>query len=151
MSVFYDDYKAVFDDIKDTLEDPSMFPYVKQVIMGESGNKFKLQRFPCAIINPGNAPFNPSDTAGWASVDSFAVEINGAVWLMVRDSDPDDWFEDIIKPLGYIVDAIFADRTLGSTVDDCVITLFAPGELSVRNVLYYGGIVGFKATIDYTP
>jgi hypothetical protein len=69
----------------------------------------------------------------------------------VRNSEPDDWFLQIIKPLSDIVDAIFADRTLGNNADDCVITLFAPGEANVRNALYYGGIVGFKATIDYTP
>jgi hypothetical protein len=148
-AVFGDEYTAIFDDIKETLQD--LKPDIRQVTMGESGNKFQIQRLPCAIINPGNAPFNQSDTAGWASVDSFAVEINGAVWLLITDSEPDDWFEDIVPLLGSIVDAILVDRTLGGTADDCVITLYAPGELSVRNALYYGGIVGFKATIDYTP
>jgi hypothetical protein len=147
--VFYDAYNDIFEEIKDTLV--SLKPAIKQVLMGESGNKWNLQKLPCAIINPGNAPFNPSDTAGWASVDSFAVEINGSVLLLVRNSEPDDWFLQIIKPLSDIVDAIFADRTLGNNADDCVITLFAPGEANVRNALYYGGIVGFKATIDYTP
>jgi hypothetical protein len=147
--VFYDDYKAVFDDIQGTLED--LKPDIRQVIMGESGNKFGIQRLPCAIVNPGNAPFLPTDTPLWASVGSYAVEINGSIILLIVDSEPNDWFEDIIEPLGDIVDAIFADVTLGGTASDAAVTLFAPGEASVRNALYYGGIVGFKATIVYTP
>lgn len=120
-----------------------------QVIYGEGIEKIALKRLPCAIIQPGHAVV--SRTAALASVNEFAVQVRGEVVVLIRESEPSDWFTQIIVPLGKVADKLFGDSTLNGAAVDAFPAGFAPGEVRVTNKLYYGGTVPFEALTAYLP
>ena len=143
---FKAEYTAIFDDIEETIK---ALPSVKQVIYKEASNKFKLKKFPCAMINPGRFRLDPSDGTLVADVSDYCLDIRGEIIVLIRESDSDDWFDEIIDPIADIVDAIFADQTLGGT---CLIAWpheGGPGEITVQNTLYYGGSIGIRTLKGY--
>lgn len=167
MTKFYDSYKAVFDAVKSALVYVPAIPEVsaipehdevpevpavpgvpehgvssiKTVIVGE---QFSNGLLPKAIINADPAfPIAPL-TMG----EIFEVPVFFSVILVVREYEPKDWFADVIKPMGDVVDAILADRTLGKKVKDCYPVGFAPGEIKFeKDKVLYGGIVRFHAVL----
>jgi hypothetical protein len=166
---FYDVYKAVFDAVKDALvyvpavlevpahDDVPEVPGVpasgvasiKTVVLGE---QFTVGKLPKAIINvepTPNALIGPAEMG-----DMLDVKVNFSVVLVILEYGPKDWFTDIIKVMGDVVDAVLADRTLGGKVKDCILTGFAPGEIKfteVKDKLSYGGTVRFQAVLWYAP
>lgn len=186
MTGFYSAYKAVFDAVKKALlyvpavpEVPAVpahdgIPEVpavpavpasgvaslKTVVLGE---QFTPGGLPKAVINAEPAPGAPETQDGM-----LVVKVRISVALAVLEYAPKDWFTDVISVMGDVVDAILADRTLGGKANDCVPTLFAPGEITltgkerssagaavlaaeVKNKVLYGGIVGFEAEMFYAP
>jgi hypothetical protein len=165
---FYDRYKAVFDAIKSVLvyvpavpevpavpahDDVPEIPAVpgvsahgiesiKTVIVGE---QFSYGHLPKAIINAEPAPIAPAEMGEMLNVSVFF-----SVILMIQEYEPKDWFADVIKPMGDVVDAVLADHTLGHTVQDVLPVGFAPGEIKFKDKadkLLYGGIVRFAAVL----
>jgi hypothetical protein len=163
---FYTQYKAVFDAVKAALVYVPAVPAegevpevpakgvasIKTVVLGE---QFTVGKLPKAIINadpaPPIAPIGPLEMG-----DMLDVKVNVGVVLVILEYTPKDWFTDIIKVMGDVVDAILADRTLGGKAKDCILTGFAPGEIKVPEVkdkdkLFYGGTVRFQAVLWYAP
>ncbi|RJS87789.1 hypothetical protein CW705_09925 [Candidatus Bathyarchaeota archaeon] len=137
---YYESYKAVFDRVETVI---SGLTNISQIV---TGGRFRVQSLPLAIINPRETRI------GQAEIGTMLQnEIEFDVILIVRETEPDDWFTDVLDPLGDIVDAILADRTLNGTVKDVIPTLFSPGEITFQNRLYYGGLARFSALMFYTP
>jgi hypothetical protein len=107
------------------------------------GEQFSYGDLPKAIINAEPAfPIAPLTMSAMLDVPVFF-----SVVLVVREYEPKDWFEDVIKPMGDVVDAVLADRTLGKKVKDVYPVGFAPGEIKFQDKLLFGGIVRFKAVL----
>ena len=137
---YYVTYKAVFDRVKVDLEAKNS---IKQVVLGE---QFKLVNLPLAIINP--------TTTGIRSVilgSTLENVIGFDVLVVIRETQPKDWFEDIVSIMADVIDAVLADRTLNGTVKDVAPTRFEPGEIKMMQKLYYGGVVRFEAMLLYKP
>ena len=137
---YYETYKAVFDQVKSTLE---KVEELKQVVLGES---LKLSDLPVAIINPTETTVSQAEIG-----NLLENEVSFDVVVVIRETEPEDVFEELVKPLGKIYDAILADRTLNNTVKDVRPIFFSPGEIRFRNKLYYGGVVRFTALLYYSP
>jgi len=137
---YYESYKAVFDQVASAIETVSG---INQVVIGE---RFRIQSLPLAIVNPRETRIVQAEIG-----DLLQNMIEFDVFLIVRETEPDDWFTDVLDPLGDVLDAILADRTLNGTVKDVIPTLFSPGEITFQNRLYYGGLARFSALMFYTP
>ena len=168
MPKFYDSYKAVFDAIKSALvyvpaveavpahDEVAEVPAVpahgvaelKTVLVGE---QFTLDQLPKATINPIPGPMTS------LSHDNFlGVTIRGVITVAIQEYKPKDWFNDVILPMGAVVDAILGDRKLGGVCKDCVTTEFAPGEIKFKDAsgkdrLLYGGDIFFEAIVWFKP
>ena len=159
---FYDSYKAVFDAVKTNLEFVATVPAVpahdeepevpgvpahgvaslKSVVLGE---QFTYGNYPKAIINALPSPMTPS-----AVGSRFEVQVNFSVVVVIQDYEPKDWFVDIIKPMGDVVDAIIADPSLGGVCRFVYPTSFSPGEIKFKEKILYGGQVSFSAFKSFT-
>jgi hypothetical protein len=137
---YYDAYKAVFDRVKTDLETVSS---IKAVVLGE---QFRLTELPLAIVNPEPTEMSPAAFGGM--LDN---KIGISIVLMIRETEPSNWFTDIITVMGDALDKILSDRTLNSTVRDTVPTIFGPGEIRTQNKLFYGGVLKFQALMFFTP
>ena len=137
---YYESYKAVFDQIEAVI---SGLANISQIV---TGRRFRVQSLPLAIINPRETKISQAEIG-----DMLQNEIEFDVILIVRETEPTDWFAEVLDPLGDVVDAILADRTLNGTVKDVIPTLFSPGEITFQNRLYYGGLARFSALMFYTP
>ena len=163
---FYTDYKAVFDAVKDILtyvpavpevpavpahdeepETPAIpgvpakgVASIKTVLVGE---QYSYSNLPKAIITAEPSTINPLSMGKMLN-----VSVVFSVILVIREYEPKDWFEEIIKPMGDVVDAILVDRTLGRKVKDCYPIGFAPGEIKFeKDKVLFGGIVRFQAVL----
>jgi hypothetical protein len=163
---FYTDYKAIFDAVKTTLvyvaavpevpavpahdEEPEIpaipaipakgVASIKTVLVGE---QYSYGNLPKAIISAEPSPINPLSMGKMLN-----VSVVFSIILVIREYEPKDWFEEIIKPMGDVVDAILADRTLGRKVKDCYPIGFAPGEIKFeKDKVLFGGIVRFQAVL----
>ena len=135
---YYTSYKAVFDAIKAAVETKES---IKTVILGE---RFTVGSLPKAIINAEPSPI------GQAAMGEFTeTRVRGSIVLIILEYEPEDWFNDIIAVMGDCVDAILADRSLGSVVFDCSPTGFAPGEIKFKEKTYFGGVVRWEAILHY--
>jgi hypothetical protein len=141
MTGFYEAYKPIFEAVQSQISSKST---VKTVILGE---KFSLGNYPKAVINA-----EPSDDIKPGAFGQvLEVPVRFSVVLVVREYEPEDWFDDIIKVMCDVVDAVLADRTLSGHVKDCLLTGFAPGEIKFQDKLLYGGSIRFKAVLLYEP
>jgi hypothetical protein len=137
---YYDSYKALFDRVKTDLEAVSS---IKRVVLGE---QFKVTELPMAIINT-----EPTDITLAALGTMLENHVTFSVIVMIRETEPSDWFADIISPMGDVMDVIIADSTLNGTVKDVNPVFFSPGEIRTEGKLYYGGVVRFEALLFFTP
>lgn len=137
---YYETYKAVFDQVKTVL---GQVTSIKQVVVG---GQFKLTNLPVAIVNPTETNIRQAVLG-----EMLENEISFDVVVVIRETEPSDWFNEIISVLGDVTDAILADRTLNGTVKDVIPTFFSPGEITFKQKLYYGGVVRFIAKLYYTP
>lgn len=137
---YYDTYYPVFSTLKTALETVSS---LKNVVLGE---EFRMTSLPMAIINPEPTPITQG-TFGTL----LENRIKGSIIVMIRETEPTNWFTDIIPPLCDVVDKILSDRTLAGTVKDIIPTLVSPGEIRTQGRLYYGGVVKFSALVLFTP
>ncbi|MBA7476822.1 hypothetical protein ES707_12217 [subsurface metagenome] len=135
---FHTFYEGIYDAVKAAVETVSS---LNQVVCGE---RFVLQETPCAIINPGEVAIDQQD-AGPGLYCGISIE----VVLIVRENEPDDWFDEVVEVLGDILDAVIADRGLGGLVLDIAPVRFSPAEIRIQNRLYSGGVVTFMALAVY--
>jgi hypothetical protein len=137
---FYSSYKAVFDAMKVAVETKNS---IKTVILGE---RFTVGGLPKAIVNAEPAPIGQA-TMG----EMLEVKVRGSIVLVILEYEPKDWFTDIIKVMGDVVDAILEDRTLAGTAFDCIPTGFAPGEVKFKEKVFFGGVIRWEAIVHYDP
>ena len=116
---------------------------LKQVVKGE---RFKVTKLPLAVINPEEVPIEQGVIGTMLSCDVYFTVI-----VICRETEPEDWFADVISLMGDVMDAVLADRKLSSTVQDCIPVGFTPGEITIQGSLYYGGAIRFRALLHYTP
>ena len=140
MTKYYDAYKTVFDRVKANLETVSS---IKAVVLGE---QFRLTELPLAIVNP--EPTEISQAAFGGILDN---KIGISIVLMIRETEPSNWFTDILSVMGDALDKILSDRTLNNTVRDIMPTVFGPGEIRTQNKLFYGGVLKFQALMFFAP
>ena len=140
MTKYYDSYKAVFDQVKTALQ---TITTIKTVVLGE---QFRVQELPMAIISP-----DPTDIEQAVFGNMLDNNIRISIVILIRETEPTNWFTDIVSVMGDVLDKILADRTLSNTVRDAIPTLFSPGEITTGGKLYYGGVVRFRASMFFTP
>jgi hypothetical protein len=140
MVKYYDSYKAVFDQVKTALQAVTT---IKTVVLGE---QFRVQDLPMAIISP-----DPTDIDQAAFGNMLDNNIRISVVILIRETEPANWFTDIVPIMGDVVDKILADRTLSNAVRDTIPTMFSPGEIRTQGKLYYGGVVRFRTLMFFTP
>ena len=136
---FYATYKAIFDRVKADLEAKTN---IKAVSLGE---QFRLTSLPLAIINPEQTVIEP-ETMG----ATLQCKVGFSVVLVIRETEPTNWFTDIVAVMADVFDAIVADSTLGGAVKDVYPTMFSPGEIRIQSKLYYGGVVRFQSSLEYS-
>jgi hypothetical protein len=140
MTKYYDSYKAVFDQVKTALQAVTT---IKTVVLGE---QFKVQELPMAIISP-----DPTDIEQAVFGNMLDNNIRISVVILIRETEPVNWFTDIVSVMGDVLDKILADRTLSNAVRDTIPTMFSPGEIRTGGKLYYGGVVRLRALMFFTP
>ena len=137
---YYAVYRAIFNTIKTVLEAKSN---IKQVVLGAPP---VIRDLPLALINPDTTEI------GQAAIGSLLENrITVEVILILRETEPANWFDEIIVVMGDVVDAVLADRTLAGAAKDIIPIIFAPGEVRMGNSIYYGGLVRFQALVFYAP
>jgi hypothetical protein len=140
MTKFYDVYKAVFDAVEAALENVET---VKTVVQG---GRFKLQDFPMVVISPLETGIRQ------ASLGSMLENtVRFSVTVLVRETEPEDWFADVISVMGDVFDKLLSDRTLSGTVSDLTPTFFSPGEIRTQAKLFYGGELRFECLLYFSP
>lgn len=142
---FEDEYTAIFDDIEASIVS---LKSIKQVIYKAAGRGV-IQKFPCVFINPGRFKLDPADSMNIADVGNYLLDIQGEIIVIIREADSEEWFSEIMGPIGDIIDAVFADQTLGGTCLEAYPHEGGPGEITLNNKLYYGGSVGIRALKGY--
>jgi len=138
---FYNDYSAVFNQIKTTLEGVTS---LKHVVLGE---RFKIVNLPMAVVDAATTEISDAKIGGGV----LELHIGFDVIVIIRETEPEDWFDDVITIMGDVVDALIADRTLNDTVKALYLTRFTPGEIRFQNRIYYGGLLSFEALKLWTP
>ena len=99
-----------------------------------------------AIISP-----DPTDIEPAAFGNMLDNNIRISIAILIRETEPANWFTDIVPIMGDVLDKILADRTLSNTVRDAIPTMFSPGEIRTGGKLYYGGVVRLRALMFFTP
>ena len=141
MTGFYEAYKPIFDAVEAQIKTKTS---IKTVIVGE---KFTLGSYPKAVINA-----EPSDDISQGAFGPLLeVPVRFSVILVIREYEPEDWFDDVIKVMCDVVDSVLAERTLNGHAKDCFLMGFAPGEIKFQDKLLYGGSIRFKAVLLYEP
>ena len=137
---YYQTFNAFFSQVKSTLQGLSG---LEKVVLGE---QFRLTELPMAVINPTNSIFAQAEIG-----DMLENTLEFDVLVVIRETEPSNWFTEIVEPMAEIVDAVLADRTVGGNAKDCVPVSFEPAEIRLANRMYYGGVIRFKALLHYTP
>ena len=137
---YYQTFNNVFSQVKTTLESVGS---LKQVVLGE---QFRLSNLPLAIINPTSSTFTQGEIG-----DTLKNTLEFDVLVIIRETEPENWFSDIVQPMSAVVDAVLSDRTLNGKVEDCTPVSFEPSQIKMANRMYYGGVIRFQALLYYTP
>jgi len=119
---------------------------VSSINQVNKGEQLRVSKLPLAIINPEDMEVTQA-TLG----TRLECVINFTVIIVVRETEPENWFTDVVSVMGDVVDAVLSDRTLNGSVKDVAPTVFMPGEITFRSRLYYGGAVTFAALMYYSP
>jgi len=150
---FYVAYKAVFSAVKAALDFVPAVPgdlgvpasgVAKTVFVGE--NFALTPDTPVILVDASTSPITP---LGMSSALKVNVGVN--LLVLVRESAPSDWFDDIIDVMGDVVDAILLDRTLNGAVKDLYPTSFSPGSITYRGKIFYGGQVTLEGVMFFKP
>lgn len=140
MTKYYDSYNPIFNALKTNLQTVAS---IQNVVLGE---QFRITSLPMAVINPEQTEIKQG-----AFSTLLENRINISVIVVIRETEPANWFTDIIAPMGDVMDKVLSDRTLSGTVKDTTPTLFAPGEIRTQGKLYYGGVLRFQGLLLFTP
>jgi hypothetical protein len=156
VNLFYASYKAVFAAVKAALNYVAAVPAHDEVpevpASGVATTVFVGEAFtlapdsPVILVDAQPASVKPLDMEEELEV---AVRIN--LLVLVRETVPASWFDDIISVMGKVADAVLADRTLGGVVKDIYPTGFSPGVITYRNRTFYGGEVQLEGVYYYAP
>ncbi len=143
MTGFKDAYVPVFTAVQDILQ---KLKSLQQVVLGQNLKQIdNLKKLPIAIVI--------TDIAKAASTDdrsSYELSVPVIVDVAIVEYEAENWFDKMNTVMAEIVDALLDDPTLGGAVRDLVWTSYAPGTLTMGDVVLYGGEIKFVATLDYT-
>ena len=137
---FYDAYKAIFDQFKTVLGTISS---LNSVVVGRVSRPKTL---PVAYVYPLESEIEQANIG-----ETLLNRLNVEVMVVIRETEPEDWFTDIVPIMGEVVDVVLADRSLAGSAKDVVPTLFSPVEITLMERLYYGGVIRFQVQYFYTP
>lgn len=132
-------YQALFEKVKEALQGVSS---LKSILIGEA---FRLGELPTALVTPREMV---GERLAMASILEYTVNFD--VLILIRETEPEDWFTEIIPIMCEAFDALMGDDTLGGKVKALTPTLFSPGEITARNHLFYGGLIRLQAVILHT-
>ena len=136
---FYDSYKTVFINAKASLEKVTDLNNVV------SGERYRIAKLPMAVIDPGVTPIKKGSVGG-----KLQLALRFQVYVIVTANEPEDWLEEIVKPMGAVVDQILSDKTLSGAVLDVFPRGFVPRTLPLKGKVYYGGVIEFEATLFHS-
>ena len=136
-------YDGVFDAIETLV---GAVTGINQVV---NGKKFVLKKTPCVVVNPGEFDMD-SEMGGGRNV-KFTVVARWELIVVIRETEPDDWFDEVVSKMGAVLDAFVADPEVGSTLIDSTPMKFSPGSVELGGKVYYGGTIRFEGLAEWTP
>ncbi|MEM2177033.1 MAG: hypothetical protein QXN34_06875 [Archaeoglobaceae archaeon] len=136
---FKEVYESIFQAIKNILLNISS---IKAVNIGEM---LKLTDLPLAVVIPRDMRF---EKAGFSRMLQCTLNID--IIIMIRETEPENWFADIIVPMSDVLEALLVNDALNSIVKSLMPTFFSPGEITARNKLYYGGLIRIIIVFTFT-
>lgn len=136
---WFDSYNAIFQRVKTVLEG---ITDIKSVNLGGA---FRITELPFAVVIPRETRISQATLAS-----RLRCELLFDVIVFIRETEPSDWFNEIIPIMGKVFDEFIADRTLNNTVLDLVPIVFSPGEITALGRLYYGGLIRFQTLFYFT-
>lgn len=135
---WFEKYNQIFQQIKAALEN---ITEVKSVSLGGA---FRISELPLAVVIPRETRISQITLA-----QRLKCELLFDVIIFIRETEPEDWFTEIISVMGKVFDVFISDRTLNGLVLDLTPIIFSPGEITALNKLYYGGLIRFQAVFHF--
>lgn len=136
---WFEVYNQIFQQVRNVLEG---IPEIKSVSLGGA---FRITNLPLAVVIPRETRMSQTTLASRFRCDLFFDII-----VFIRETEPEDWFDEVIRVMGKIIDALASNRTLNYTVSDLIPVSLSPGEITALNKLYYGGLIRFQAAFFVT-
>lgn len=130
-------YQTIFNRIETILKGVAS---IKTVSVGGA---LRLEELPLALVTPRETSLTP---AAMGTLSECRLTFD--VLLFIRETEPGSLLDDIVPAMGDALDTL-NHNTLDGTVDDLYPILFAPGEITYLNKLYYGGLIRFEAVFTY--
>ena len=131
---FYNSFRNPFVQVKNILE--QNVSSLEKVVL----EKFKVADLPMAIIQPQPTPIEKITNENF-----LILRLRFKVWVFIRETEPENVFEELVQPMAQIIDVILDNPTLNGTVKEVYPVNFAVGEIEAMNRLYYGGTILFEA------
>lgn len=137
---YFTSIDAIFDRITTDLQAVTS---IKQVVKGK---QFKIYTLPIAVVEPETGDM------GQATLGSrIETDIYWNVYLIIKETEPADFFDTAYSLIGDVIDKILSDRTLNGTVLDTTPVNHAVGAILHENRSYYGARVRFKTKFFFSP
>lgn len=136
---WFEKYSQIFQQIKSILEN------IEEIKSVNLGGAFRMSELPLAVVIPRETRISQATLAG-----RLRCELTFDIIIFIRETEPSDWFGEIIPVMGKVFDEFISDRELNSKVLDLVPLVFSPGEITALNRLYYGGLIRFQAIFHFT-
>ncbi|MEM0010791.1 MAG: hypothetical protein QXT84_03750 [Candidatus Bathyarchaeia archaeon] len=136
---WFEAYNQIFQQVKAVLDG---IAEIKNVSLGGA---FRITELPLTVVIPRETRINQGSLQNMLKCELFFDII-----IFIRETEPEDWFNEIISLMAKVFDAFISDRTLNNTVLDLIPIIFSPGEITALNKLYYGGLIRFQTTFYFT-
>lgn len=135
---WFDLYSQIFQQIKSILENISE---IKSVSLGGA---FRITSLPLTVVIPRETRISQATLS-----NTLKCELLFDIIIFIRETEPEDWFNEIISVMGKVFDHFISNRTLNNMVLDLIPQIFSPGEITALNKLYYGGLIRFQAVFHF--
>ncbi|MEM2587076.1 MAG: hypothetical protein QXV23_02140 [Candidatus Bathyarchaeia archaeon] len=136
---WFEVYNRIFQQIKVILES------IEEIEDVNLGGAFRITSLPLVTVIPRETRISQV-----AVSKTLRCDLIFDIIVFIRETEPEDWFSEIILPMGRVFDAFISNRTLNNTVLDLIPSIFSPGEITALNRLYYGGLIRFQAVFHFT-
>ncbi len=119
---------------------------INQVVNGE---KWALTKPPTVVVNPKKITTSGVDQDLGASTRTFVVQWELVV--VVSTAEPNDWWGDVVTPLGALADAFIGYGTLGGKALGSELVDVEIGSVPISGAAYSGGVLRFESLATWTP